>query len=420
MTAPLAPPATDPAAPAPVDIDSTETMTVEELAAAIQAILDQAVSVDGDERDLTDDEVRQYEALEKRLARAQRSRQLRERNAARRAPVPMMALVQSGPKADNTLDRAYESYLRTGKANQDITHLRAQEVGGSASGGYTVPPGFRDKLVEVMKAYGGLAAEVESFNTTSGQPLEYPSLNDTANQGDIAAEGSAADGQDLTFGTVALGAYRYTSGGAGTGLPLRVSVELAQDSAFDIVRLVTRAMGTRIARKQAAHWCTGTGVAQPLGIVGNVTADETLDVSNTIDYDDISDVEGLLDPAYEQNAKWVMNKGTWTAIRQIVDTTGRPLILRNDESGIGSQPTKVLMGYPVVIDQAMPALTTATARFAVLGDLKEAYVTRRVQELVIVVDPYSRAVNGQIQYSGWERADGTVQNRSAYVVLRNV
>lgn len=419
MTAPLAPPATDPAAPAPDDA-ATETMTVEELAAAIQAILDQAVSADGDERDLTDDEVRQYEALEKRLARAQRSRQLRERQAARRAPTPMMALVSSGPKPDHSLDRAYEAYLRTGKPNQDISHLRAQEVGGSTTGGYTVPPGFRDKLVEVMKAYGGLAAEVESFNTESGAPLEYPSLNDTANTGDIAAEGSAADGADLTFGTVNLGAYRYTSGGAGTGLPLRVSVELAQDAAFDIVRLVTRAMGTRIARKQAAHWCTGTGVGQPLGIVGNVTADETLDVSNVIDYDDISDLEGVLDPAYEQNAKWVMNKGTWTAIRQIVDSTGRPLILRNDESGIGTQPSKVLMGYPVVIDQAMPALTTATNRFAVLGDLREAYVIRRVTELAIVVDPYSRAVNGQIQYSGWERADGTVQNRSAYVVLRNV
>lgn len=419
MTAPLAPPATDPAEPAPDDA-AAETMTVEELAAAIQAILDQAVSADGEDRDLTDDEVRQYEALEKRLARAQRSRQLRERQAARRAPVPMMALVQSGPKPDKTLDRAYEAYLRTGTANQDITHLRAQEVGGSTAGGYTVPPGFRDKLVEVMKAYGGLAAEVESFNTSTGQPLEYPSLNDTTNQGDIAAEGSAADGADLTFGTVSLGAYRYTSGGAGTGLPLRVSVELAQDAAFDIVRLVTRAMGTRIARKQAAHWCTGTGVGQPLGIVGNVTADETLDVSNVIDYDDISDLEGVIDPAYEQNAKWVMNKGTWTAIRQIVDGASRPLILRNDESGIGSQPAKTLLGYPVVIDQAMPNLTTATARFAVLGDLREAYVIRRVSELVIVVDPYSRAVNGQIQYSGWERADGTVQNRSAYVVLRNV
>jgi HK97 family phage major capsid protein len=419
MTAPIAPPATDPAAPAPDDMDSTEAMTVEELAAAIQEILDQAVSVDGEPRDLTDEEIRQFEALELRLGRAQRSQQLRQRQAARRAPVPLAAFA-APPRTDRGLERAYESYLRTGKANQDITHLRAQEVGGSTAGGYTVPPGFRDKLVEVMKAYGGLAAEVESFNTTTGQPLEYPSLNDTANTGDIAAEGSAGDGQDLTFGTVSLGAYRYTSGGAGTGLPLRVSVELAQDSAFDIVRLVTRAMGTRIARKQAAHWCTGTGVGQPLGIVGNVTADETLDVSNTIDYDDVSDLEGLLDPAYEQNAKWVMNKGTWTAIRQIVDTTGRPLILRNDESGIGTQATKTLMGYPVVIDQAMPALTTATARFAVLGDLKEAYVTRRVQELVIVVDPYSRAVNGQIQYSGWERADGTVQNRSAYVVLRNI
>lgn len=416
MTAPVATPETEPVEPAA----DGEQMTLEELATQIQAILDAAVSADGTERDLTDEEAAQIEAIEHQIARVRRSNEVRQRQLARRTPQPMMALVQSGPKPDNGLDRAYESYLRTGKANADISHLRAQEVGSSTTGGYTVPPGFRNKIVEVMKAFGGLAAEVESFDTSTGQPLEYPSLNDTANEGDIAAEGDAVDGADLTFGTVNLGAYRYSSGGAGTGLPIRVSVELAQDTAFDIVRLVTRAIGTRIARKQAKHWCTGTGVGQPLGIVGNVTADETLDVSNVIDYDDLTDLEGRLDPAYEQNAKWVMNKGTWTAIRQIVDGAGRPLILRSDESGMGSQPAKTLLGYPVVIDQAMPDLTTATGRFLVLGDLREAYVTRRVHELAIVVDPYSRSVNGQVQYSGWERADGTVQNRSAYVVLRNV
>jgi hypothetical protein len=60
MTAPLA---TTTAAPSADD----EPMTVEELAAAIQELLDQAVSADGTERDLTDVEIRQYEALELRL-----------------------------------------------------------------------------------------------------------------------------------------------------------------------------------------------------------------------------------------------------------------------------------------------------------------------------------------------------------------
>lgn len=424
MTAPLEP-VTAPEAPP----ESDGAMTVEELAAAIQAILDQAIA---EGREMTDDEVAKAEALEHHLAAAQKRERQRQKDEARRAALAARQVTRLAPvnagligmvaptKPDNTLERAFQAYLRTGQGNQDISHLRAQEVGATAAGGYTVPPGFRQKLVEVMKAFGGLAAEVDSYDTDTGAPVEFPSLNDTANQGDIAAESGTADGADLTFGSVPLGSYRYTSAGAGSGLPLRVSVELLQDSAFDIERLVTRVMGTRIARKQAAHWCTGTGVGQPLGIVGNVTADNTLDVSNTIDYDDLLDTEEALDPAYEQNAKWLLNKAAWTQIRGIVDSAGRPIILPQAESGIGGRPEKTLLGYPVVIDQGMPSPTTATARFAVLGDLREAYVIRRVSNLVIVVNPYTRANNGQVEYTGWERADGTVQNRSAYSVVRNV
>lgn len=395
-------------------------MTVEEILAALQAIIDGAQADDGQPRDLTEEEAARYEQLEQQLAVARRSAEIKQRNSAYNTPAPGQLTV-AAPRPDNTLERAFDAYLRTGQANQDITQLRAQSEGASTAGGYLVPPGFRDKLVEVMKAYGGLAAEVDGFSTATGNALEYPTIDDTANLGDITAESATfADGADLVFGTVNLGSYKYTSAGAGSGLPLRVSVELLQDAAFDVQGLVTRFLGTRIARKQAAHWCTGTGVGQPQGLVGNVTADETLDVSNVVDYDDLTDLEGVLDPEYEQNAKWVMNKASWVQIRQIVDTTGRPLLQQQAEAGIGGRPEKTLLGYPVVIDQQMPALTTATSRFAVLGDLREAYTIRRVRDLVINVNPYNRQHQGEIEFSGWERADGAIQNRSAYVVLRNV
>ncbi len=392
--------------------------TIEDTLAALQAIVDAAEG-----RSFTDEEVGQYEALEKELAQTRKSNEVRARNQAYNT---VQSVAHVGvPKEDDGLERAYEAYLRTGQPNADISGLQvrnAQGEGTSAGGGYMVPPGFRKKIVERMVAFGGLAAEVDSFNTTTGNNIEYPTLDDTANQGDITAESAAvASGADLTFGTVPLGAYKYTSAGAGSNLPLRVSVELLQDAAFDVQGLVSRAMGTRIARKQAAHWCTGTGVGQPKGIVApSLTADETLDVSDTIDYDDLLDTEALLDPAYEQNAKWVMNKAAWTQIRGIVDSTGRPLVMPNADSGIGGRPQKTLLGYPVVIDQGMPNLVDTAAFFAVLGDLKEAYVIRRVSNIVVVVNPYSRAANGEVEFTAWERADANIQMRNAYVILRNV
>jgi len=391
--------------------------TIEEILAALQAIIDGAEG-----RSLTDDEVTAYENLERDLATVRRTQELKARNAAYNRISP--AVHVGVPKTDDGLDKAFEAYLRTGQPNADISGLRVtneQGVGTSAGGGYTVPPGFRQKLVEVRQAFGGLAAEVDGFSTENGQPVEYPSLDDTDNQGDITAENAQiADGADLVFGTVALGAYKYTAAGAGTGLPLRVPVELLQDSAFDITALVSRVLGTRIARKQAAHWVTGTGVGQPLGIVASsLTANRDLDTADTPDYEDLVDTQDLLDEAYESNAKWLMKKNTWSQLRLIVDLNGRPIVQSSIE-GIAGKPRRLLLGSEVVIDEGMPTLSSAGDTFAIAyGDFREAYVIRRVSNLVVVVNPYSRANFGQVEYSAWERADGNVQNRSAYIILQN-
>lgn len=396
--------------------------TIEEITSAMTALVDGAA-----DRSLTDDEVGQYEGMEKELKASQATEQIRTRNAAYnvvRTPAGVPSRVTPSDDGRTDLDRAFANYLRTGIANQDIAGLRvtnAQGEGSSAAGGYLVPSGFRQKLVEVRKAFGGFAAETDSFDTGDGAPIEYPSVDDTANTGDITAESAAiTSGNDLVFGTVTLGAYKYTSAGAGSNLPLRVPVELLQDSAFDVESLVARKLGERIARKQAAHWVTGTGSSQPKGILASsLTQDNDLDVADVIDYDDIMDTYDLLDAAYEPNAKWLMKKNTWSQIRGIVDLNGRPLV-QDALSGIGGTPEKRLLGFPVIIDEGTPTLSSAGITFPIaFGDFREAYVIRRVSGLVVIANPYTRAANGEVEFSAWERADGNIQNRLAYVIVRN-
>lgn len=396
-------------------------MTIEEILESLRAIVNGAEG-----RDLTDDEAAKYEDLEAKLAVARRTEQIRNRQKAYETPVPgdLAAAVHVGtPKKDDTYNQAFNHYLRTGKPNADLIQ-NAQETGTDSEGGYLVSPQFRQKLVEVQKAFGGLASHVDSFSTARGGALEYPSLDDTANEGDITAEEAAvADGDDLAFGTVNLSAFKYTSAGAGTNLPLRVSVELLQDAEFDVERLVARALSTRIMRKQASDWVNGNGTTLPFGILHDgLTADVVLDAEATLTYANLLEVEAALDPAYWQNAQWLMSANTWVSvIKALEDGNQRPLIQGADE-GIDGRPQRRLLGYPVVIDQACNAITQdgVDGGFALLGDLREAYVIRRVAPFSLVVDPYSRAVNGQVQYHAWERADGNIQNRSAYATIENI
>jgi HK97 family phage major capsid protein len=401
--------------------------TIEDITTAMTALVDGAA-----DRSLTDEEVTAYEGLETELTAVQRSDGIRARQAAYttvRIPAGVPRTRSADPDGPTDLDIAFTNYLRTGIPNQDISGLRvaggqpvnAQSEGSSAAGGYLVPQGFRQRLIEVRKSFGGFAAEVDTFDTGDGAPVEYPTVDDTANTGDITAESAAiTSGNDLVFGTVNLGAYKYTSTGGGSNLPLRVPVELIQDSAFDIEGLVARKLGERIARKQAAHWVTGTGVSQPLGIAASsLTADNELDTPDTVDYDDIMDTYDLLDAAYEEGAKWMMRKNTWSQIRGVVDLNGRPIV-QDATTGISGAPQKALLGFPVIIDQGTPALSSAADGNCILfGNFREAYVIRRVSGLVVFVNPYNRASNGEVEYSAWERADGNIQNRTAYVICQN-
>jgi HK97 family phage major capsid protein len=198
-----------------------------------------------------------------------------------------------------------------------------------------------------------------------------------------------------------------------------VSVELLQDSNFDIEALVERKLGERIARKQAVDWVTGNGTTEPFGIDTGTTYNGFVGASGPT-YAELVDAVHQVDPSYRMTAKWTFNDSTLAMIEKLVDTTGRP-ILNDANAGIATGPqNKTLLGYPVVIDQAWPTYTDGgTTRWGAFGDLNAGYVIRRVQDMTLIVNPYARANEGQVEYTLWARADGVPQDTNAYRVLIN-
>lgn len=388
-------------------------MTVEEILSAQDALVTGAQG-----RELTDDEVTRYEGLETQLEGARTRTALMERHAAARAAVTPPVHTGARPAgADDTLERAFDHYMRTGKENADIQELRAQAEGTGTAGGFLVPDAFRTKLVDRLKAFAGLAGVVDEFTTGDGSPVNWPTLDDTANVGEIVAEGGTFTlGADLVFGEANLGAYKYMAGGGGN-VPLRVSWELLQDSAFDIQGLVARKLGERIARCQAPHLVTGTGVSQPQGITTGRTGIQS--AASTLTYADLITYMHSIDPAYQAGARWAFNDSSLAVIQKLVDLDGRPLLLPNATGSAAGDPGgATLLGKPVTIDQGFPTFAASTTvNWGVYGDLVEGYVVRRVRDVTVVVDPYGRAANGQVQFTAWARMDAVQQNTNAYVAL---
>ena len=397
--------------------------TIEEILAALQAIIESAQSggEGGEARPLTDDEVARYEALEGELAAVRRNNEILTRNAAYNTPNRTDLHVNAGGTnraVETDQDRAFRSYLRTGVPNEDLV-FRAQSEGSGPAGGYLVPEGFRNNIIERLMRIGGLSAEVEHVSTSSGNPLPWPTLDDTANEGEIVAENAApAGGADLVFGPKTLGAFKYESVGAG-GLPLKVSWELAQDSAFDLEGLIERSLATRIGRKQARDWSVGTGVGMPQGIlVGGSTAVQIAVNANGPTLANIIGMTHTIDPEYREDGEsvWVMHDTVLAGFEGLLDGNGRPL-LGTSTDGISGKPVQTIRGYRVVVDNTFPSAWAGAAKSVVFGNVKRGYVIRDVKEVVLIVLRELYALTGQIGYMAWARADGMVQDANAFKVM---
>ncbi|HEY1181680.1 MAG TPA: phage major capsid protein, partial [Rhodocyclaceae bacterium] len=155
-------------------------------------------------------------------------------------------------------------YLRHGtnvSAEQAIAIQNAMSTTTTTEGGYTVPTEVASMVIEKLKAYGGMREVATILTTASGHPMNFPTSDGTGEEGEIVAENGEASSGDVTFGTVALPVYMYSS------KQIALPKQLIQDSAIDVIAMVVARLATRIARVQNRHFTVGTGSGQPNGLI---------------------------------------------------------------------------------------------------------------------------------------------------------
>ena len=251
----------------------------------------------------------------------------------------------------NPAKEYYEAKLS--RANYDTVRreLRAQSTTDSA-GGYTIPEGFVYELERALLAFGGMRQVSSVIRTDSGNDLPWPTVNDTSNAGAILAENTEVSEQDVTFGSVTLNAYKYTS------KLVRVSEELMQDSAFNLAQVLGSLLGERVARILNTHFTTGTGSSQPNGVVTAATNGKTAASATAVTAAEIIDLFHSVDPAYRDSdsSVFMMNDSSVSAVRKLTDDNGQFLWQTGMQAGIPDR----LYGRAVVVNQDCADIATGT------------------------------------------------------------
>lgn len=309
-------------------------------------------------------------------------------------------------------------YLRNGSkvtSEQAALIHNAMSTTTSAEGGFTVPAEIAALVIDQMKAFGGMREVAQILTTAGGNNLNYPSSDGTSEVGEIVAQNEAATTADVTFGTVALNPFKYSS------KSIALPVELVQDSAIDIVAFVVNRLATRLARITNQHYTVGTGSGQPNGVVprassGKVGATGT---ATTCTYDDLIDLQHSVNSAYRRNARFMFRDTTLAVLRKLKDTTGRPIWTPGDGESIANGAPSTIAGVAYTINDDVPAMA-ANARSIVFGDFS-TFIIRDVQNSTVMLrfDDSAFAMKGQVGFLGWTRSGSNLVDTSAVKVFIN-
>lgn len=282
-----------------------------------------------------------------------------------------------------------------------------------SEGGYTVQSEVASELITAMKAYGGMRDVATEFSTSGGNPMSWPTMDDTGNTGELIPENTTATDQDVSFGTVAMNAYKFSS------KIITIPIELLQDSQLNLDPIVFAALAERLARVQNTYFTTGTGTAQPRGIVTGATLGKTGTTGQTatVTYDDLVDLEHAVDPAYRNRpgTGFMMHDSSVKVIRKIKDSEGRPIFVPGYEVGSPGGAPASLLNRPLSINQDI-AVMAANAKSILFGNLAN-YRIRNVMAATLfrfTDSPFTK--KGQVGFMAWQRSGGNLLDVSGATV----
>jgi len=307
--------------------------------------------------------------------------------------------------------KGFDGFVRAGEQRADLS---------VSADGVLVPTGFQRELEVFLKAYSRIRDICRVVPTSTGNPLPWPRMDDTANSGSWLAEAAAMNKTSPTFDNVQLGAYLASSDA------VLVSVQALQDFAFSPESFLTEAFGVRLGRLTNKAYTVGTGSGQPTGLLTALATDGTRNVTivganansgnagdtdiNSLGSDDFDNLIAALDPAYRVGATFMANQSTYDAIRKTKDKYGRPLWQVSLAAGVPDS----ICGYPYEYNQDMDLLG-ANKKPIIFGNFKK-YIVRDVLGISAIRFNELFMQNHQVGFAAFMRTDGKLLQAKAFAV----
>lgn len=273
-------------------------------------------------------------------------------------------------KADNTAELEERAFMKFVAGKELTTEERTALT--MSNSGVIVPNSIQqDVLIGLQGTYGILSA-IDLKYTDDSATMTFPyiissmtlqkvTVGSTTSEGEAQWKGLQLSANDFKLPTIPVSRTLMLAGGV--------------DARAALVQLFVELIGRGLSSKVISTGDNTNDFKSILSTVKSATAAS----SSAITYTDIINLKSKVKAPYNQvgRAVFVMASSTKDALIGLLDKNGRPLYIESMSAGV---PDK-LLGYPVVIDDAMPEIA-AKANVMLFGDPK-AYKARIVRGIEV-------------------------------------
>ena len=313
---------------------------------------------------------------------------------------------------------AFHSYIRTGEA-AGLKRLeeKALSAGSGPDGGYLVPDTVESEVLRRLSAVSPIRA-ISSVRVISGGQYKRAFSTTGPASGWVGETAARPQTASPTLSEMSFPAMELYAMPAATQT-------LLDDAVVDIDRWIAEEVEAAFAEQESTAFVNGDGVNKPKGFLdvdqveeeiwewgrlGTVkTGGATFPADNPSDV--LVDLIYTLKAGYRQNACFVMNRKTQSAIRRFKDDNGQ--YLWSPPASLGQSAT--LMGFPVVEAEDMPDIAANECAVA-FGDFKRGYLIVDRAGMRVLRDPYS--AKPYVLFYTTKRVGGGVQDYAAIKLLK--
>ncbi len=311
---------------------------------------------------------------------------------------------------------AWSAYLRRGDLSA-LTQFEAKalSVGSDPDGGYTAPPEL-DRMIEQRLRQVSPMREIATVRTTGANVFKKPISLTAAGTGWVAETGARAQTSTPTLALLEFPTSELYAN-------LAATQTLLDDSFINLEEWIASEVEEAFAGQERAAFVNGDGNDKPRGFLDYDLVAEGSYVWGKIGYvatgadggfgttpvDKLIDLVYSPKTQYRQNARFVMNRKTVSAVRKLKDGDDRYIWEPNDAGG------STLLGYPITEIEDMPDIATDAAAIA-FGDFSRGYLIVDRAGVRVLRDPYS--AKPYVLFYVTKRVGGGVQNFDAIKALK--